>query len=80
MKVLPMPKLKDFDVILYERTVFHFPVKAKDEDAAHHMALDTYYGWSLADRARYTTTEQGGVELDIEGRPSNDCHPPPPAP
>ena len=66
MKVLPMPKLKDFKVILYERSVFHFTVKAKDEDAAHHIAPKTYYGWPLADRARYTTTEQCGVELDIE--------------
>ena len=66
MKAPPMPKLKDFNVILYERTVFHFSVKAKDEDAACHIALETCYGWSLADRARYTTTEQCGVELDIE--------------
>ena len=66
MKVLPMPKLKDFNVILYERTVFHFTVKAEDADAAQDIALETYYGWSLADRASYTTTEQCGVELDIE--------------
>jgi hypothetical protein len=66
MKAPPMPKLKNFKVILYERTVFHFTVKTKDEDAAHHIALETYYGWSLDDRARYTCTEQCGVELDIE--------------
>ena len=61
-----MPKLKIFNVILYERTVFHFSVKAKDEHAAQDKAQETYYGWSLEDRARYTTTEQCGVELDIE--------------
>ena len=66
MKAPPMPELKDFNVILYERTVFHFSVKAKDEDAAQDIALETYYGWSLDDRAKYTSTEQGGVELDIE--------------
>ena len=61
-----MPKLKDFNVILYERTVFHFTVRAENRDDAQDVALDTYYGWSLKDRARYTTTEQGGVELDVE--------------
>jgi hypothetical protein len=66
MKAKSMAKLKDFNVILYERTVFHFTVKAEDIDDADDVALDTYYGWSPDDRVRYTTTEQGGVELDIE--------------
>ncbi len=61
-----MPKLKDFNVILYERTVFHFTVRAQNEDDAQDVALNTYYSWSPDDRARYTTTEQGGVELDVE--------------
>ena len=72
-----MAELKNFNVILYERTVFHFTVRTEDADKAHDAALETYYGWSSEDRARYTSTEQGGVELDIGGRPR---HPPPPAP
>ncbi len=61
-----MAELKDFNIILYERTVFHFTVKAQDEDSAQDSALETYYGWSADDRAKFITTEQGGVEIDIE--------------
>jgi hypothetical protein len=61
-----MPKPKDFKIILHERTVFHFTVKAEDVDDADDVALETFYGWSVADRAKYISTEQGGVELDIE--------------
>jgi hypothetical protein len=65
MKAIPMPKLKDFNVILYESAVFHFPVKAADEEDAEQVAMDTYYGWSSKQRAKYVSTEQGGVDLDI---------------
>ena len=66
MKAKSMAELKDFNIILYERTVFHFTVRADDGDIAHDVALDTYYSWSLADRAKHISTEQAGVELDIE--------------
>jgi hypothetical protein len=61
-----MAELKDFNIILYERTVFHFTVRAEDAEDANNVALETYYAWSEADRAKYISTEQGGVELDIE--------------
>ncbi|ADP72464.1 hypothetical protein Rvan_3271 [Rhodomicrobium vannielii ATCC 17100] len=60
------PSCKDFTIILYERNVFQFTVRAEDGDVAEDVALETYYGWSEADRARYISGEQGGVELDIE--------------
>ncbi|MBT3071438.1 hypothetical protein KKP04_11240 [Rhodomicrobium sp. Az07] len=60
------PSCKDFTIILYERNVFQFTVRAEDGDVAEDIALETYYGWSEADRARYISDEQGGVELNIE--------------
>ncbi|KAI93520.1 hypothetical protein T281_16210 [Rhodomicrobium udaipurense JA643] len=60
------PSCKDFTIILYERNVFQFTVRAEDGDVAEDIALETYYGWSEVDRARYISGEQGGVELNIE--------------